>query len=454
MDFLMRNPVALEIVFTDWKNLDEDNSLLRRRTYTCMKGRRMQDTIRTILDPDDIKLFATCGVRAGAIIEVLQKKYPDKYVHVRIVYNIDQVIQHKNSGTSDAGSIYFDETTTRRSDLLYNHNRSRLATIAIISDETKDTFSWLFSSHLHAIGELISKLLFIDADLAMIAANFLGKYRGEKWKKLFTAFCHARNSRIESTFEENGLHYCKRNALANAFPVHIDGNSLVGDLKEVIKAKKAPVFDNFPAGYKIGGDHLDDQLKNLKFKDIEPPPVSTSASDEVLELRKQLALMQELLNKSVYVNIEHATLEGLKNFIRGACPTPALENDGAVLNILNDEGKYFPVNDQDLRELLQVFVSKNNLKFTVIVETPSKPFNEWTFPKVCELYGLSDDPNPSTDVYPVFHCGCVDTKNEKYKAALRKLFDELETRVATTPIDLSYEATKSIYSYTYLASAT
>ncbi|CAB4430756.1 unnamed protein product [Rhizophagus irregularis] len=33
-------------------------------------------------------------------------------------------------------------------------------------------------------------------------------------------------------------------------------------------------------------------------------------------------------------------------------------------------------------------------------------------------------------------CGCVDTKNEKYKEALRKLFDELETRVATTPIDV------------------
>lgn len=40
------------------------------------------------LDPemcDDIKLLATCGVRAGAIIEVLQKIYPNKYVHVRIV---------------------------------------------------------------------------------------------------------------------------------------------------------------------------------------------------------------------------------------------------------------------------------------------------------------------------------------------------------------------------------
>ncbi|PKC08902.1 hypothetical protein RhiirA5_416363 [Rhizophagus irregularis] len=27
------------------------------------------------------------------------------------------------------------------------------------------------------------------------------------------------------------------------------------------------------------------------------------------------------------------------------------------------------------------------------------------------LYELSDDPNPSIDVYPVFHCGSVDTKD-------------------------------------------
>src|SRR5256885_14267909 len=88
---------------------------------------------------------------------------------------------------------------------------------------------------------------------------------------------------------------------------------------------------------------------------------------------------------------------------------------------------------------------------------PSKPFNEWIFPKVCELYGLSNYPNPSIDVYPLFSCGCVNTKNEEYKEALRKLFDELETCVATTdtiPINVSYEATKGIYSYTYLASAT
>jgi hypothetical protein len=36
----------------------------------------------------------------------------------------------------------------------------------------------------------------------------------------------------------------KGNTLANAFPIHIDGNSLVGDLKEVIKEKNAQTFAN------------------------------------------------------------------------------------------------------------------------------------------------------------------------------------------------------------------
>ncbi|RGB27036.1 hypothetical protein C1646_820012 [Rhizophagus diaphanus] len=116
------------------------------------------------------------------------------------------------------------------------------------------------------------------------------------------------------------------------------------------------------------------------------------------------------------VNIKYVTLVGLKNSILAINQTPALENDGAVLNILNDNGKYSPRTDQDLREMLQqLFVSKSSFKFTVHIETPLNPFNEWTFPKLCELYGLSDDPNPNINVYPVFHFGCVDTKNEKYK---------------------------------------
>ncbi|CAB4413099.1 unnamed protein product [Rhizophagus irregularis] len=245
--------------------------------------------------------------------------------------------------------------------------------------------------------------------------------------------------------------FVKGNTLANAFPVHIDSDQLVGDLKEAIKDKI-----DVPAGFKAKDlklwnvsipDDQDDLLRNLTLNDGDEllatreiativerlePPVSTVTSSREEELFDQVASLQALLNKSVHafdvvvsskrtksfkwtVNIEHATLDGLKNSIRAMNKIPALENDGARRH-----------------------------------RSPSTR----TFPKVCELYGLSDDPNPSIDVYPVFSCGSADTKNEKYKEALRKLFDELETRVATTPIDVSYEATKSIYLYTYLVSAT
>jgi len=71
---------------------------------------------------------------------------------------------------------------------------------------------------------------------------------------------------------------------------------------------------------------------------------------------------------------------------------------------------------------------------------------------VCELYELSDDPNPDIDVYPVFSCGSASLNDEKSKAVVKHLMAELELRKKTTPLVLAYEATKSIYSYCYLAS--
>ncbi|RGB25643.1 hypothetical protein C1646_446868 [Rhizophagus diaphanus] len=181
----------------------------------------------------------------------------------------------------------------------------------------------------------------------------------------------------------------KGNTTANAFAVDIDSGKAVSHLKEAIKAKKHKTFHGVEADelrlwkVEIGGDHLDDPLKNLTLNDnnelsaikkiskyfpdtpveehihvlVDPPP-STAISSREQELLDRIALLEKSLSKSTHifdvvvkpkrvktfkwtVNIEHATLEGLKNFIRGTCPTPALENDGAVLNILNDEGKTF-----------------------------------------------------------------------------------------------------------------
>ncbi|CAG8707402.1 3681_t:CDS:1 [Funneliformis caledonium] len=110
----------------------------------------------------------------------------------------------------------------------------------------------------------------------------------------------------------------------------------------------------------------------------------------------------------------------------------ALENDGVELNFMNDENKYSPRNDQELCEFLCRFVSKGIFRFTVFIETLSKPFNSWTFLKVCELYELSDNPNSDIDVYHRFHCGSADLDNEKSKAVLKHLMAELDLRKKTT----------------------
>ncbi|CAG8689686.1 12622_t:CDS:2, partial [Ambispora leptoticha] len=81
-------------------------------------------------------------------------------------------------------------------------------------------------------------------------------------------------------------------------------------------------------------------------------------------------------------------------------------------NSMNDGEKYFPHNDQDLREMLRIFVSKNNLKFTVFIETPSKAFSDWSFPKVCQLYELCESDDPSLSVFPPFTCEYKDLEND------------------------------------------
>ncbi|PKK76486.1 hypothetical protein RhiirC2_164676 [Rhizophagus irregularis] len=74
-----------------------------------------------------------------------------------------------------------------------------------------------------------------------------------------------------------------------------------------------------------------------------------------------------------------------------------------------------------------------------------------TFPKVCELYGLSDDPSPSIDVYPFF-MWLRRIKDEISRTAVKNLMTELKLRQKITPLDMAYEVTKSIYFHCYLAS--
>ena len=67
----------------------------------------------------------------------------------------------------------------------------------------------------------------------------------------------------------------------------------------------------------------------------------------------------------------------------------SLENDGVVLNFVSNGGDIIPRNDTSFQDILQLLITKNTLKFTVIIEMPSKPFSEWSFQKCANSIGLA-----------------------------------------------------------------
>ncbi|CAB4428560.1 unnamed protein product [Rhizophagus irregularis] len=138
------------------------------------------------------------------------------------------------------------------------------------------------------------------------------------------------------------LRLIKGNTTANAFPIRIDKNSLVCDLKKAIKAEKQNDFAGVDADrlklwkVEILGDHLN------PLKEYSCNSRTTRVDFYLLEIREKLASLQALLNKSVHafdvivspkrtkgfkwtVNIDNATLEGLKEYIREMDKPPALE---------------------------------------------------------------------------------------------------------------------------------
>ncbi|CAG8655849.1 245_t:CDS:2, partial [Diversispora eburnea] len=153
---------------------------------------------------EDIRLLATCGVRSGAIIEVLrhknlgndagsiylnlikqQQENPSFYVDAQFEGQENRLVwlcwmrpSQQELWTRFHDIVLLDTTTkTNRHSMILcvviivdNHDRSRLAATAILSDETKDSFAWLFQSLLDATGGLMPRLLYTDTDPAMIAS--------------------------------------------------------------------------------------------------------------------------------------------------------------------------------------------------------------------------------------------------------------------------------------------
>ncbi|RIA79206.1 hypothetical protein C1645_110256 [Glomus cerebriforme] len=289
----------------------------------------------------------------------------------------------------------------------------------------------------------------------------------------------------------------KGNTTASAFPIDINKDQLVGHLKKVIKAEKQNDFagidaDRLKLWKKEIPDDQDDLLSNLILNDepellatreigdywtekppkrnihvLVSPPEATTASSREQELLDRIASLEEALNKFEYVfdvivspkrtngfkwnvDVRDATLEGLKEYIRKEYEPPSLEKDGAVLNfICEDKKRHSPLNDQDFCRMLRQYVSKNNFKLIVVIETPSKAFSDWSFPKMCQLYGLSESEDPSLSVFPPFTYEYKDLESDSSRAILKHLIAELNARLKAISIS-GNEASKSQYVCSYL----
>lgn len=147
------------------------------------------------------------------------------------------------------------------------------------------------------------------------------------------------------------------------------------------------------------------------------------------------------------VNIDQATLESLKESIHARCQTTDLEKAEATLTFVYDGGNYSPRSDLEFRNMLWLFVSKNDFRFSVIIES-TLSFSLWTFPKVCKLYGIGSN-DPSLSDIPTFACECIKFNNEKSQAIIKHLITDLKYRYKVIPISRN-EASRSQYVCAYL----
>ncbi|CAG8646956.1 7124_t:CDS:2 [Paraglomus brasilianum] len=222
-------------------------------------------------------------------------------------------------------------------------------------------------------------------------------------------------------------------------------------------------------------DFTDSKLANLKkrfeqgllTKEVYDSTALTPSHEQAL--LKQLDDLRVQFQKSVHefelivkpkkksfmwiANLETVTLVTFANAIFNKYPQE--DKEDVVFDLTMDtKDTYYPRTDTQFRELLRLLVAKNIHMMTVTIETPCKPFSDWSFREVCRHYELSAYNDPSlTDIFPTFEPGIKNLDDELEQAVLKQLLAELNARIKGTPYNQAKETIKSIYTYPYLLAA-
>ncbi|RPB23955.1 hypothetical protein L211DRAFT_868116 [Terfezia boudieri ATCC MYA-4762] len=278
---------------------------------------------------------------------------------------------------------------------------------------------------------------------------------------------------------------------AEPFPVMVDGGDTVGELKELIMAKDPNYFKhigplnlklwkwNQPGGVEgldLGSSSMLNPMETIEeiFENDPPqrkcvhiiitvpahadnyPGIETTPVEDRKELHHLRKIVEQLkedhrfdlivepkriLSISWTVNINTATLNELKEKISKNY-YPHLDSTLLKLILKPKSSKPFsPDSDKDLRVLLRDLVQANEKVLIISVETPQKPFSEWSLSAVKELYGIIGE-------FPKYKCGRAPIVNTKTLPSLLDILNEFS--IITPILHESTEATASLYVHSIL----
>ncbi|GJJ75325.1 hypothetical protein EMPS_07683 [Entomortierella parvispora] len=154
-------------------------------------------------------------------------------------------------------------------------------------------------------------------------------------------------------------------------------------------------------------------------------------------------------------DIETATVEKLEKAIYAAHPDR--EDGDVVVGIIHSSGgnKEYPSDHAHFRDILQQYWRTNIKTLTVVLETPTKKYTDFTLKEVNTLYDISNmDPPNISDLPPFNDISTEALDSDLHKESLRRLLDELDSRIRAIPTDnSSNEATCSAYVCSFLTQA-
>ncbi|KAG0196827.1 hypothetical protein BGX33_001222 [Mortierella sp. NVP41] len=129
--------------------------------------------------------------------------------------------------------------------------------------------------------------------------------------------------------------------------------------------------------------------------------------------------------------------------------------NAVVLAVLHDEGRIErPNNDAQFRNIVEHYRTNTRL-LTVALETPTKKYTDHTLTDVNKLYGICSDLDaPRLLDLPRFEGITREALyTDLHEVSLRRLVDELDSRVRAVPADIYDEASCSAYVCSFLAPA-